>query len=239
MDTMIEHLREIAKAIQLETAYDWEMPANLPINIPADVIGAFSRNVYLKENLAPLLEHDHELTIHYWIIRDWGGIRTFQVGDRNNERIRTFKEEVRRGRLTRATFASISSLSKLSSFWEPERYAIYDSRAIFSLNWLIFRHCKDKQLFPQPIGRSTAISNYDTQTLFRLSRTDHQYRSHKTAYHDYCALLQELSEEIYGNRKPYFVEMLLFLAAPANIIDDIEGSVTVTISGKGQVTDTN
>ena len=232
MDIMIEHLKELSKAIPLETAFDWEMPANIPIDIPPDVVGPFSRNIYLKENLASLLEHDRELKIHYWIIRDWGGIRTFQVGDRNDERIRKFKEEVRRGRLTQSTFASISSLSKLSSFWEPERYAIYDSRAIFSLNWLIFRYCEEKHLFPQPIGRSTAISDYDTQTLFRLSRTDHQYRSHKTAYHDYCSLLQDLSEEIYGNRRPYFVEMLLFLAAPANIIDDIKGSVTVTIRGK-------
>ncbi|MFA6072394.1 MAG: hypothetical protein WC810_27850, partial [Janthinobacterium sp.] len=154
------------------------------------------------------------------------------VGGRNAERIKTFKDEVRRGRLTRSTFASISSLSKLSSFWEPARYAIYDSRAIFSLNWLIFRYCEEKHLFPQPIGRSTAISDYDTQTLFRLSGTNHRYRSHKTAYHDYCSFLQDLSEEVYGNRRPYFVEMLLFLAAPVNIIDDIKRSVTVTICGK-------
>ena len=229
---MIEHLKELSKAIPLETAYDWEMPASIPIDIPPDVVGPFSRNIYLKENLALLLESDNELKIHYWIIRDWGGIRTFQVGVRNDERIRTFKDEIRRGRLTRSTFASISSLSKLSSFWEPARYAIYDSRTIFSLNWLIFRYCEEKHLFPQPIGRSTAISDYDTQTLFRLSRTDHQYRSHKTAYHDYCSFLQDLSEEIYGNRKPYFVEMLLFLAAPVYIIDDIKRSVTVTIRGK-------
>jgi len=232
MDIMIEHLKELSKAIPLETAYDWKMPANIPIDIPPDVVGPFSRNIYLKENLAPLLEHDRELAIHYWIIRDWGGIRTFRVGDHNNERIRTFKEEVRKGKLTRDTFASISSLSKLSSFWDPERYAIYDSRAIFSLNWLIFRHCKDKMLFPQPIGRNATISNCDTHTIFGLSRTDHRYRSNKTAYHDYCALLQDLSGEIYGKRKPYFVEMLLFLAAPANIFDDIKSSVTITISGK-------
>jgi hypothetical protein len=230
MDILIEHLKKLSKAIPLETAYDWEIPINIPIDIPPDVVGPFCQNIYLKENLAPLLENDYELKIHYWIIRDWGGIRTFQVGDRNDERIRTFKDEVCRGRLTRSTFASISSLSKLSSFWEPTRYAIYDSRAIFSLNWLIFRYCEEKRLFPQPIGRSTAISDYDTQLIFRLSRTDHSYRSHKTAYHDYCALLQDLSEEIYGKRKPYFVEMLLFLAAPANIIDDIKCSVTITIS---------
>ena len=50
----------------------------------------------MKENLASLLESDHEIENSYWIIRDWGGIRTFQVGDRNAERIRTFKDEVRR-----------------------------------------------------------------------------------------------------------------------------------------------
>ena len=233
MDTLIEYLRDLAKAIPLETSFDWEMPAGLPIDIPADVEGAFSQNVYLKENLAPLLEQDHELTIHYWIIREWGGIRSFQVGDRNNQRIRTFKKEVQRGRLTRDTFGAISSLSKLSSFWEPEKYAIYDSRAIFSLNWLIFRHCKYKQLFLQPPSRG-AIIKYDTQTLFRLSKTDHEYRPYRTAFHDYCALLQNLSEQIYNNQRPYYVEMLLFLAAPNYIIADIENSVAVTISDKGR-----
>jgi hypothetical protein len=213
------------------------MPANIPIDIPPDVVGPFSQNIYLKENLAPLLESDHELKVHYWIIRDWGGIRTFKVVDRNDKRIRTFKEEVHRGWLTQSTFTSISSLSKLSSFWEPARYAIYDSRAVFSLNWIIFRHSKDKQLFPQPIGRNMSVSKYDIRTLFALSGNNHRYRSHKTAYHDYCALLQDLSEKVYGTRKPYFVEMLLFLAAPTKIIEDIESSVTVTIDGKnGSIT---
>jgi hypothetical protein len=235
MDTLIEYLRELAKEIPLETEFDWPLPAKLPIDIPVDVKGAFSQNIYLKENLAPLLENDHELTIHYWIIREWGGIRTFQVGDRNNKLIRAFKEEVRRGRLTQKTFAKISSLSKLSSFWEPERYAIYDSRAIFSLNWLIFRHCKDKKLFRQPLGRSSVISRCDTQTLFTFSKIEHRYRPDITAFHDYCALLQDLSEQIYDNRRPYYVEMLLFLSAPTKyIIGDIENSVTVIISDKGR-----
>jgi hypothetical protein len=234
MNIMIEHLKELSRAIPLETKFDWEIPAGVPIDIPLNVVGPFSRNIYLKENLASVLESDHELIVHYWIIREWGGIRTFQVGERNAKRIRAFKDEIRRGRLSRSTFASISSLSKLSSFWEPARYAIYDSRAIFSLNWLIFRHCEEKYLFPQPIGRSTTISDYDTQILFRLSGIDYRYRSHKTAYHEYCSLLQDLSEEVYGNRRPYLVEMLLFLASPVNIIDDIKTSVKVTICCTGK-----
>jgi|GEM_PF-3754378 len=70
---MIEHLKELSKTIPLETAYDWEMPANIPIDIPPDVVGPFSRNIYLKENLASVLASDHELKVHYWIIREWGG----------------------------------------------------------------------------------------------------------------------------------------------------------------------
>jgi hypothetical protein len=226
---MIEHLKEMAKAIPLKTAYRWELPASLPIKIPASITGSFAQNVYLKENLAPILEQDTDLTTHYWVIRDWGEIRTFKVGDRNDGVIKTFKEEILKGKLTRASFASISSLSKLSSFWEPERYAIYDSRAVFALNWIIFCYSKDRQLFPQPAGRNAEISKYDIETLFALSGIDHRYRSYKTAYQEYCNLLQDLSEQIYGSRKPYFAEMLLFLAAPTKILEDIKRSVTVTI----------
>lgn len=226
---MIEHLKEIAKAIPLETAYNWVLPANPPIDIPANITGAFSQNVYLKEHLAPVLEKDDDLTAHYWIIREWGGIRTFKKCERNDKLIRTFKAQILKGTLTAPSFTAISSLSKLSSFWEPARCAIYDSRAVFSLNWIIFRYSKNKTLFPQPAGRNAEISKYDIETLFTLSGIDHQYFSYTTAYHEYCGLLQDLSEQVYESRKPYFAEMLLFLAAPTKIVEDIKRSVTVTI----------
>ncbi len=222
----------MAKAVPLETAYDWELPANLPIEIPAGITGSFAQNVYLKENLAPVLEQDKDLATHYWVVRDWGGIGRFEIGARNDAVIRTFKEEIPKGKLKPKSFAVISSLSKLSSFWEPKRYAIYDSRAVFALNWIIFRYSKDRQLFPQPEGRNTEISKYDIETLFRLSGIGHRYRSSTTAYHEYCSLLQDLSEQLYGSRKPYFSEMLLFAAAPTTIIEDIKRSVTVTIDGE-------
>jgi hypothetical protein len=186
----------------------------------------------LKENLGPVLAQDNNLTVHYWVIRDWGGIRTFKVVDSNDARIGKFKEEILKGKLTRTSFAAISSLSKLSSFWEPARYAIYDSRAVFALNWVIFRYSEDRQLFPQPSGRNAEISKYDIGTLFSLSGIDHQYRSYTSAYHEYCGLLQDLSVQIYGSRKPYLAEMLLFLAAPTVILEEIKSSVTVTIDGK-------
>src|ERR1039457_5368018 len=170
--TMIEYLKEMEKALPLKTTYIWELPANLPIEIPPSITGSFSQNVYLKENLASVLEQDNDLTTHYWIIRDWGGIRTFKKCERNDSLIESFEAEILKGKLTRPSFTSISSLSKLSSFWEPARYAIYDSRAVFSLNWIIFRYSKDKRLFPQPTGRNAEISKYNPETLFTLSGID-------------------------------------------------------------------
>lgn len=76
---MIEHLKELSKTIPL-TSYNWEIPTNIPINIPPDVVGPYYRNIYLKENLASMLQNDHDLKIHYWIIRDWGGMQHFRLG---------------------------------------------------------------------------------------------------------------------------------------------------------------
>jgi hypothetical protein len=230
---MIEHLKELAEALPLETRFEYPLPDDVSkvIQIPADVTGSFSQNVYLKEHLAPVLKQDNALTVHYWLIQRWGGIGSFKKNDKNDARISKFKKEIQKGKLTVSSFDRLSSLSKLSSFWEPAEYAIYDSRAVFSLNWIIFRYSKDKQLFPQPLGRNEEILKYDLETLFRLSGIDHQYRSKKTAYHEYCSLLRKLSEQIYGpGMRPYRAEMLLFVAAETKIIDDIKRSVTVTIN---------
>ena len=214
----------------MEKHYTWKIPANVPIDIPQEITSAFRRNIYLKEHLAKRLQSDDRLESHYWIIREWGGIKTFQVNKRNNQKIDEFRKQLNNNRLQRSTFNLISSLSKLAAFWNPKEYSIYDSRAIFSLNWLIFRHSDDRQLFPQPIGRSTAVSMYDTATLFRLSGIEYSDRHWKTAYHEYCEILRNLAKEALNTDRPYYVEMLLFVAAPKFIVEDIRSNTNVRIN---------
>jgi hypothetical protein len=233
-DQLIAAIKHLADTLPLEQNYTWEMPNNLPLQIPEDVVGAFRRNVYLKENLAPLLQNDEDLEVHYWIIREWGGIRSFQRSELNNQRISEFRDQLRRKSLRRSTFNLISSVSKLAAFWDPQQYSIYDSRAVFALNWLIFCHSSDRRIFPQPLGRSSAISQFDTGTLFRLSGIYFAERNWKTAYHEYCELLRKLSREALGQERPYWVEMLLFVAAPRTILEDIQKNTTVTIKISAQ-----
>jgi hypothetical protein len=213
----------------LEQHFTWEIPENVPIDIPKEIVGAFNRNIYLKEHLAQALENDNNLELHYWIIREWGGIKAFKVNKRNSLEIKEFRRQLSQKRLRRSTFNLISSLSKLAAFWYPGDYSIYDSRAIFSLNWLIFRYSNHRRLFPQPLGRNTAVSMYDTATLYRLSGLDFSERDWRTAYYEYCEFLQYLSREALHNERPYYVEMLLFIAAPQFIVEDIRNNTTVNI----------
>jgi len=132
--------------------------------------------------------------------------------------------------LTKESFTLISSFSKLASFLNPNEYAIYDSRAIYSLNWLLFNFNNNTELYPQPLGRNSKLSQYDLSTIFNLTKKDIIYKSHKTAYFEYCKLLKLLSKEVYYDNKPYKIEMLLFLIAPTKIIECIEKKTIITIN---------
>ena len=100
---MIAAIQNLAKTLPLEKHFTWEIPANVPIDIPHNITNAFDRNIYLKEHLAKKLENDNELEFHYWIIREWGGIKTFQINELNNQKIREFRQQLNHNRLRLST----------------------------------------------------------------------------------------------------------------------------------------
>jgi hypothetical protein len=227
---LTDALRQLASAYPLD-CFEWTLPESCPIAIPSHESSGYAKNVFLKENLHRLISNDESLDSHYWTIQEWGGIGSFKKSERNSLRIKNFLAELGKGTLTRQSFECISSHSKVASFIDPDRYAIYDSRAIYTLNWLIFNCSDDLELFPQPAGRSSSLAKYDMQTIFRLTKRAFSYRSHKSAFHDYCKLMKDLSIEVFGpNSKPYEMEMLLFMIAPTWAVGDIEKSVSLVIA---------
>jgi len=211
--------------------YEWEIPASCPIDIPPDVKGSYDRNVFLKENLKSIIANDKDLVSHYWAINEWGDIGSFKKNEKNDDRIRKFIKELPNGKLSAASFSCISSFSKVASFIDPCKYAIYDARAIYTLNWLLFNFAPDSKLFPHLASRNGELVKYDMQTIFRLTKRKLTYHDKKSAFHSYCELIGRLSKEIYGEgSKPYKIEMLLFTAAPDYVVPRIERTVTVSIS---------
>lgn len=229
MNDLINTLKHIAATSSLDS-FEWEIPENCPVAIPEGNQSGYAKNIYLKENFHVIIGNDQTLKSHYWAIQEWGGIGSFKKNEKNDIRIRGFLEELEKGKLTRRSFECISSLSKVASFIDHDAYVIYDSRAIYSLNWLLFNHSGERALFPQPVGRSSELAKYDMQTIFRLTKRQFEFRSYKTAFHEYCKLIKLLSPKIFGtDSKPYKLEMLLFMIAPTWVIQNIENTVALEI----------
>lgn len=228
LNNLTDVLIELSNKYPLRENFSWEFPEGCPLEIPTEVESQFDRNIYLKHNLSQLLSKEN-LGNRYWVIQEWGGIRSLKQNDRNDALLLKLDSELQKGQLTRPTFSIISSLSKVASFIDHTNYAIYDSRVIYSLNWLMFKHTNETEFFPQPSGRNAELAQFELNTIFNLSERKVTYISYKTAYHDYCSLLKELAMAVYGENEPYLVEMLLFAIAPSYIVNDIKSSLSLTI----------
>ena len=238
MKKLIKILTELSIQYPLCDSFKWDFPEYCPLELPSDISSTFEKNIYLKNNLSPLLEVNN-LTNRYWVIQEWGGITSLKKNEKNDNLITKLDSELDIGTLTRPIFSIISSLSKVASFIDHTKYAIYDSRVIYSLNWLLFKYSETTEFYPQPSGRNSKLSEFELNTILNLSGRQISYIEHKTAYHDYCNLLKHLSLEVYGKYEPYHIEMLLFTIAPNYIVDDIKNSISLSINMNKFIATTN
>lgn len=237
-------VQKYAQSHPLDKRFRWDFPlAGLPQPIVQSLPegNGFDRNVALKNCLRPHLRCNgyNDYRVEYWIIQAWGGIRSFKKNANNDRRITDFYNKLDKSSLTKDLFGCISSLSKVASFFNPNDYAIYDSRAIYTLNWLLLKSGATDSFFPIPAGRNAEIAKYDMETIIRLNfgGKSNLFFDHKTAYFRYCDLLKQLSLEIWETeerkRKPFYLEMLLFALSPEEIVDDIKKSAKIEIQTNG------
>jgi len=215
----------------LEKYFTWDVPANGSIQIPDGITTPFERNVYLKNNFhSRLITTANNWSHFFWIIQVWGGIKSFKDTPKNRKLIEEFLDsELPSKTLSKVSHDRLSSLSKLAAFKYPRDYSIYDSRAVFSLNWLLFCNQENPELFPQPPGRSKSLAEWDPLQLIRMSKHGYKMLSPKEAYFKYCDILKDLSKKALGKDEPFYLEMLLFVAAERWIPNDIANRTTVAI----------
>ena len=231
MDKLILKLRDLAAKNPLEERFNWEIPEQgCPIEIPEGISSAYSKNVFLKENLHKVLALNN-LKNYYWIIQEWGGISALSLKDSNDRRIQKFFTELTAKKLSSDSFGCISSLSKVAAFSNPAEYAIYDSRVIYSLNWLIFNYASSAELYPQPVSRNSIITEYDPQTIYKLTGKKFTVKEKNKAYFDYCDFLKKVTPMVYGKTgKIYMLEMLLFIVATTDIANELKSSASISIT---------
>lgn len=124
----------------------------------------FLKDVYLKFLIHEALsskECDHQ-KLNEWIVQDWGGIKTHKDFD-------TLSIAMEKNSLDR-----ISSWSKIASFQNIKTKIIYDSRVIYTLNWIIYKYNKEtnnasKYLF-QPSGRNKLLTLLPVDSIINFDK---------------------------------------------------------------------
>jgi hypothetical protein len=246
MQNVIEKLKEYSHQIDLKKRFNFNFDISDKIFNSSETKrlkihqNTFDQNVELKWILSEKYQSNSEQNfIDFWIINVWGGIRGLKLNERNIDKIMRYKKQIEKGRLSLDCFSTISSLSKISSFLQPEKFVIYDSRVIYTLNWLILTCENQNELnekyYPMPSGRNKIIADFVMNTIINVSHLSEYtekvelFVSQQQVYFDFCDFIQKATIEIYGtNAKPYELEMLLFTLADKEIFTDLKNTQKIT-----------
>ena len=247
MRNVIEKLKEYSEKINLNERFNYSLNTsdtffsvieNKELNSEKNI---YHQNIKLKWLLCnKYKESDNHTNIDFWIINNWGGIKGFKQNEGNLLKVEKFKKQIYTPKLTNDIFSTISSLSKIASFINPDNFVIYDSRVIYALNWLLLTlenkiELKEKY-FPMPSGRNKKITEFDLNTIINLShlneysKKDALYNTPQESYFKFCDFVKSASKMVYGeNAKPYELEMLLFTIADNEIYNDIKDKLRLSI----------
>jgi hypothetical protein len=205
---------------------------------PTHLASNYEKTMYFKRYIIDggwLLNNDTFLDTAYWVIRKWGGISSFKENEENTTALQNLQDTLiaDNPNIHAIPFKKISSISKVASLLKPDLCAIYDSRAIYSLNWLLFIHAPGLPLFCQPEGRNEDMANLHQTTIFNLSHAGAIFLDKTRCYARYCEFLQRIAHELHllgrQNVSITDIEMLLFTIASTHIVADIHNRVTIAI----------
>lgn len=246
MKNVIKKLKEFNATIDLSKDFNYKFDIDERVFDPNEIKelkainNLYQRNVKLKWLIHDKYKKNSATKItEYWIIKEWGRIKSFKENSRNSSKIDEFKAQLDKRELDSDTFGTISSLSKIASFMDLDEFVIYDSRVIYTLNWVILtkenNEAFNTKYFPMPNGRKKIIKDFDINPIINISHVDLYdaekplFISYKSAYFEFCDFIKKASLEIFGEgSKPYQLEMLLFTLADKKIPDEIKRSIKIT-----------
>ncbi|MGL5712624.1 MAG: hypothetical protein ACRCXT_04070 [Paraclostridium sp.] len=192
----------------------------------------FDKNILLKKIISEVINNQSDIVetekYYSWIVHDWGNIKSkSEISHYEIENMINQLEVNKKSKYNR-----ISSTSKILSFIDRYKYIIYDSRVVYSMNWILVKTGASDVYFRQPPSRNSKLKNLDMNTIIKLKNKDIKYIKSDDNYYVMCELIKEINLHLWednSRKEPFYTEMLLFYMADTAIIDDISNSVSVVI----------
>lgn len=170
----------------------------------------YAKNIALKEQSAQIWKDGDKSKVAKWVIADWGGIK----GNKDTT-VASYVTAISSGRYP-SEIKGVASYSKILSFMDPNKFAIYDARVAISLNAIqLLQDAKNGTAFTYLPGRNTKL-----QKFRKLSSTQRRalLKSGWSAiptddcYTFYLNILKQVKSEL-NTAKLYELEMSLFADA--------------------------
>lgn len=216
-------------------------------------ISHFTKNVGLKFLMNKDINDDSKdyFEISKWIVKVWGGIKGIKDSSLN--------EIIDNLNYNRYPFKNISSWSKINSFENIKRDIIYDSKVIYSINWLLLKlNIDEYKFFLQPLSRNNKLTTFPLDTLINFHHNDkidftkrgesimgNIYYKKNYVYEKYRDLIHQINFSIWSDESidltkligksiflkdyPFFTEMLLFNISDDVLYKDIIDSISIQI----------
>lgn len=115
----------------------------------------FDKNIRLKMLSPSIWAQADKYQLSNWIVRDWGGIRGNKAVTLIN-----YVDEITRGNFP-VQLKGVASYSKILSFMDPTKFAIYDARVAISLNAIqLLGGLREGEMFCYLPGRNTVLDKF-------------------------------------------------------------------------------
>lgn len=193
----------------------------------------YQKSVYLKRYFTKnkLINQPYKKDIIVWIVKDWGRIKGINADNFVSKVIDIIQDN------KIIKFEGVSSISKIVALNDPNNCVMYDSRVIYSINWIIMKQRAGDLFFPMPNSRNTKLNAFDINTIINIFYQDkfskkNVYIDKNEAYTTFNELVININDRLFNDerqKEPYHTEMLLFALADKNILADIKSSIKINI----------
>lgn len=254
-DLIVDYLRSFKG--KLEEIYLWTGPNDKDVkelldnkfinnddyNRLIDASVGYNRNVELKYIVYSRIKDlniNQQEELANWIVKKWGGIK---AGKGSLLALALNMEKSLKDKGV-SSFQKVASYSKVLSFKNIEEFIIYDSRIVYSLNWIMLKQNATKLYFPIPSSRNRKLMSFDFDVILKLYSKNifiesidnlkdkryivdcekRLYVRKEDAYKEICKTVKEINKRLWDDERsnyPFYTEMLLFSIADNFIIEDI------------------
>lgn len=176
----------------------------------------YEKNIALKTHSHKIWADGDKYEIANWVVSNWGGIRTNKPST-----LTKYVDDIVIGNIP-SDLKGVASYSKILSFMDPHRFAIYDARVAISLNAIqLILSNQTGIAFNYLSGRNTALAKFRRHPSTPIRELSSRGWHRSDPNDCYALYLRKLNEAKAALRPHPLYELEMALFADAEVLSEM------------------